>query len=885
MFKQLTDNVSSSLIALVASTAVTFGLLGFINLSNSESAAIMPAVTPILALASILTGVALIGHLASWWLSTRLTGLLLILCGGYALYHAEAQMSLLLPPVTLAVGAVFAVASPSNWSLKLTRSMGGALLTLTLLLFASLWTRGYTTMWATNPVAVTAAMVIMLLVSLGLLFLPQAKEQKNGFNLIGIIVATGTVIATVSIWISLSNQHIDNVKHRAELNLQKASEEIRDHLRIQNQALLRLVERWNSINDGSLAPLVAIDMSSYLADFDLIEAMAVYSPSSSAPLVSEANQESELAVLKIPSIEDWRKQQFDQQSAVVVEKRLSTQEPRFILVFPIKNPAVEPRQLAVVFNLSYLLNVSKIDYLDYFDTYLKLNSDYYLPINSQHFKTISEQALKELHFFQVSTALPVFGNEPMTFHAVLNKPSIFWRNATTNQAVLLVGLLLAMLFLATFEVNRRLTKERRKLFNIAQYDSVTGLIRRDGLEQRIDRYLRDESTATCCVLFIDLDGFKSINDNLGLSVGNTLLRHVSTRLLRQQTENIEVARFSSDEFIMFASHATIDQAKALAERVLYSIREKFDFQDVELFLTASIGISLSSNEHAEDAELLIQNADVAMSKAKERGGNTYQIFTQSMGIQYEHELRLRNKLQKAIEKEAFEVYFQPYVAANSGKIIGAEALVRWPQTDGSFIPPTEFIAIAEQTGQIVPLSHLILRQALKQLGQLRVPEHFVLSINLSVKQFQRESIIPTISELAAENHIPLHQLQFELTESVMVDDAQKVITELAELRTIGCHVAIDDFGTGFSSLAYLSKLPVDVLKIDREFTRSIYSDPASQTICKAIIKMAHGLNKMIIVEGIETQEQSDFFTREGCMGLQGYLFYKPMPFKEFRKLL
>ena len=347
---------------------------------------------------------------------------------------------------------------------------------------------------------------------------------------------------------------------------------------------------------------------------------------------------------------------------------------------------------------------------------------------------------------------------------------------------------------------------------------------------------------------------------------------------------MEIARFSGDEFIVFLRYSSIDNCITVAERLLSRIREKFSFDELELYLTASIGISQPKLEQTT-AELLIQNADVAMSKAKERGGNTFQVFTESMGVKYEHALHLRNKMQTAIEADSFEVYFQPYVAANSNKIIGAEALARWPQADGSFISPAEFIAIAEQTGQIVPLSTLIMRKAFAQLAKIQHNSDFVMSVNLSVKQFQRENITQLVSSLATEFNVPLHRLQFELTESVMVDDAQQVFTELAELRTIGCQIAIDDFGTGFSSLAYLNKLPVDVLKIDREFTQSIYTDPASQTICKAIISMAHGLNKHIIVEGIETTEQADFFKRLGCMGLQGFLFYKPMPFKQLDNLL
>lgn len=885
MLKQLTENVASSLVTLIAISCVMLGMAGFSNLVVSDNADIMPIMTPLLSLTTLITGVAIVSYQLQQWLITRLLGLILIVLGVYAAGWLTLQISLWLPTTSMVVGLVLLASSNRALSAQICRWSGLLLLLFATGLFVSLWLRGYTTSWATNPIAVTAAMVIILLVGGAFLLLPKALEQPTKRNFSGILVAATIVIATVVIWGILSNEHIDNIKSRGALNLQKSSEAISSRLDIQNKALVRLVSRWNHVAEDSWEQLIEVDTTTYLNDFELIQAMMLYQQQEfDNPLLTKAIAPAELLIADIDSIKTWRQQQFKQQGAVVVEDSLATNEPRFILVFPINNPHYPARQLLVVLNLKKLLSVSKISYLDYFDTYLKLSDDYFLPINSQAFAPLSKHELAKKHFFQLSTSLPVFGEQPMTFHAVLNEPGIFWQNAAINQAVLLVGLLLAALFLATFDINRRLNRERKKLFTVAQFDSVTQLIRRDVLEQRMTEYLQKSPHLSCCVLFIDLDGFKAINDNLGLRIGNKLLHSVARRLQQNQQDNLQIARFSGDEFIVFAPDTDLQKGRELAKTFLRQIREKFDFYELDLYLTASIGLSVSKF-HSTDAELLIQNADVAMSHAKRSGGNTFEVFADKMAIQYEHELHLRNKLQKAIEQREFEVYYQPYVSARGQRIIGAEALVRWPQPDGSFISPAEFIPIAEQTGQIVPLSKLIMRAAIADLAKWQVSKNFTLSINLSVKQFQRENIIGTVSELAQEYQVPLQQLQFELTESVMVEDAQKVFRELAELRTIGCRVAIDDFGTGFSSLSYLSRLPIDTLKIDREFSQSIFTDPASPTICKAITDMAHGLNKMVIVEGIETPEQADFFMRQGCMGLQGFLFYKPMPFDEFDKTL
>lgn len=883
MLNQLTDNLSSSLVPLMGLVCLLFGLVGVIDLAVSANAEIMPALTPVLSLATIVTGLAILSYLASWWLLTRLLGVVIIISAVYSAWFAETQMSVFLPPAALLVGSVFLLSSNHNFSFRWSKFAGLLLAALSTALFISLWVRGYTTQWATNPITVTAAMIITTAVALAFLLLPSAKRQNTYPHPVGIFLAGAIVTATITIWAVVSNQHIDNIKHRGELNLRTSSETISERLVIQDAAIQRLVNRWENVGAQDLKTLIEIDSQTYIDDFGLIEAIAIFEqPNRLLPASSGADEA--LDIFSIESIKQWRADNFSTQAAVVVEKSLHSNQPRFVLVYPINSQDKQPKQLAVVLNISKLLDVRKIPYLDYFDTYLKLSADYYLPIASSEFYTLSEAELADLHFFQLSTELPVFGEQPMVFHAALNSPSVFWHNAMINQFILIVGLLLSVLFLATFDVNRRLNRERNKLYNLANFDTVTGLIRRDVLEQRIEDYLAKNRHLECGVLFIDLDGFKAINDNLGINIGNRLLRAVAERLKEKQLDDVEIARFSGDEFIVFLRYSSIDNCITVAERLLSRIREKFSFDELELYLTASIGISQPKLEQTT-AELLIQNADVAMSKAKERGGNTFQVFTESMGVKYEHALHLRNKMQTAIEADSFEVYFQPYVAANSNKIIGAEALARWPQADGSFISPAEFIAIAEQTGQIVPLSTLIMRKAFAQLAKIQHNSDFVMSVNLSVKQFQRENITQLVSSLATEFNVPLHRLQFELTESVMVDDAQQVFTELAELRTIGCQIAIDDFGTGFSSLAYLNKLPVDVLKIDREFTQSIYTDPASQTICKAIISMAHGLNKHIIVEGIETTEQADFFKRLGCMGLQGFLFYKPMPFQQLDNLL
>jgi len=885
VFKQLTGNLAASLISMIAINCLVLGALGLGNLIVSENAQLMPALTPMLAITSLLTGAALLFRARRFWRLTRISGILLAGIGLYAFYSPITQLSIFLPSAVILVGTAFTF-SFSHWrSIALYRVAGSILLLLTTFLFLSLWLRGYTTPWATNPVAITAAMVITALAGIALLVLKNNDSSYTKTSKTGYLVASTVIIATTLIWFLLANNDIQDIKERGRLNLQKSSEAISARLNSQVEAIQRLVQRWNTVGSDSMLELIELDSSSYLQDFDLVESLIVFNPpDTSQPYIFRSGPPKEFTLLDIPSIKEWQRQHFSRQSAVIVEKSLQSTEPRFLMSYPIQNPSQPPRQLIVTINIKKLLDVAKIQYLDIFKTYLELSDNYLLPINQPQFATRPLADLSNEHFFQLTTALSVFGEQPMQFHAVLKDSSVFWQSATINQAVLLVGIVLALLILLTIESNHRLARERSKLFQIANFDSVTHLIRRDVLEQRINSYLVKNTNDDCCILFVDLDGFKAINDNLGLRVGNELLKTVAQRLLLNEQKGIEIARFSSDEFILFIPGQAVEQSSMIAQHVLRQVRQKFEFHALDLHLTASIGIACRQG-HSVSAENMIQNADVAMSHAKQRGGNTYQVFNQAMGIQYENELKLRNHIQRAIDNHEFEVFYQPYIAANSKKIIGAEALVRWRLPTGEYVSPAEFIPVAEQTGQIIPLSKLIMEAAFKHLAELDVTPDFTLSINLSVKQFQRENIINDISVFAEKYQIRLSQLQFELTESVMVEDAAKVFNELAELRTIGCKVAIDDFGTGFSSLAYLSKLPVDIIKIDREFTRSIFTVPANQIITKAIIEMSHGLDKSVIVEGIETEQEANFFTRHGCMGLQGFLFYKPMPFDQLKQLV
>ena len=447
--------------------------------------------------------------------------------------------------------------------------------------------------------------------------------------------------------------------------------------------------------------------------------------------------------------------------------------------------------------------------------------------------------------------------------------------AQTSLMVYFAGFVFSIVLTFAFFTNTRLGKEKEKLRYIAQHDGVTHLYRRSYLESYIQNHL-DYHGHSGWVVFIDLDGFKPINDSLGKCTGDLVLKTIAQRLLNNKPDFAKVARFSSDEFIVFLKSAKGFDIEAYCREMLSIIREKIGIDEFSIHVTASLGVYRIKNRQT-DAENAIQRADVAMSFAKQIGGNTFMQYEEQMARHYHAALCLRNRLQIALDNQQLDVHYQPIVDAKTGEISAVEALARWPQPDGSFISPGEFIPVAEQTGQITQLSQFVMSKAIRDIAPLARNRGIRLSLNLSVQQFHQTDVAQELIELCREHRFTPAYLCAELTESVVAKDIKLVRQKLALLNEAGIQVAIDDFGTGYSSLSYLSDLPIDILKIDKSFTDQVTQQHTEYPLVDSIIFMAQQLKKTIVVEGIEEQIQHDYFNQRGCQYLQGFKFYKPMP--------
>lgn len=441
----------------------------------------------------------------------------------------------------------------------------------------------------------------------------------------------------------------------------------------------------------------------------------------------------------------------------------------------------------------------------------------------------------------------------------------------------------------------------RAIHQLAYYDSLTGLANRVLFKDRLSNALsyagrHNQHLAT---LFIDLDRFKVINDTLGHTVGDLLLTHVAERLSEsvRQSDSVgrhadhepmhALARLGGDEFtILLTALPQPEDAGRVARRILDSLAHPFSIDGHEIFISASIGISIFPSD-GSTVEALLKNADTAMYHAKEQGRNNCQYYSSGLNAAAAERLDLENELRRALEREEFVVFYQPKLNIHSRRILGAEALVRWKHPKRGLVPPGVFLNAAIDTGLIRSMDEWVLREACRQVKaweQAGLPA-ITISANVSNSLFHGRTLPATVADALRDSGLNPAQLELELTESIAMRDVEASVTMLEGLRTMGVRLSIDDFGTGYSSLSYLQRFPLSRLKIDQSFVRDLLTNENSVKITRAIIAMAHSLNLSVLAEGVETEGQLAKLREEGCDEVQGYLFSRPVCAEEFEKLL
>jgi diguanylate cyclase (GGDEF)-like protein len=428
------------------------------------------------------------------------------------------------------------------------------------------------------------------------------------------------------------------------------------------------------------------------------------------------------------------------------------------------------------------------------------------------------------------------------------------------------------------DISERKLAEQR-IVHMAHHDALTGLPNRALLRDRIQQAIAQSHRAgsQLAVLFIDLDRFKTINDSLGHQLGDRLLQAVASRILVCVREGDTVARVGGDEFVLvIPSVATAVDASTVAAKILEVLGHPFHLHGNDLHVGASIGIALYPADGA-DAETLMRNADTAMYHAKDSGRGNFQFFTAHMNVAAQQRLQLETALRRAIDHREFEVHYQPLFDLRDRSITGFEALLRWNPPGGEAVPPSQFIAAAEESGLIVPIGEYVLREALRQARTWQSPGRALfVAINVSAVQLSRPSFVERLRRMIDEMGIDPALVELEVTEGVIIAGAGEARDAIDQIAALGVGIAIDDFGTGYSGLAYLKRLPIDTVKIDQSFVRDLTVDPDDAAIVTAIVAMARSLGVDVVAEGVETEEQLAELQRLGCHRAQGFLLARPM---------
>ena len=492
----------------------------------------------------------------------------------------------------------------------------------------------------------------------------------------------------------------------------------------------------------------------------------------------------------------------------------------------------------------------------------------------------AETAPTALTRFRVATVLCAVVSGPVLLAARARTGRDDGTAALAAGAVLVAGIAVAYLL--------RLVEQRARVEYLALHDDLCRIPNRVLLADRIAAALAQapRDGHRVALLFLDLDRFKTINDSLGHGAGNELLRAVATRLGQNVRSSDTIARLGGDEFAVLLPAVTdVNAPAAVAEKVIEAFAAPFEVSGRQLFVSASIGVSVFPDD-ACDAEQLLQNADAAMYRSKEGGRNTFEPYTAEMNARANQRLTIESHLHKAIERGELVMHYQPKVALRTGDIVGMEALMRWQHPQFGLLSPAQFIPLAEETGLIVPLGEWALHEACAQTKGWVDAGHsqLTVAVNLSARQFQHQHVADMVARVLRSTGLDARALELELTESLVLQDPDAIIATLGDLRAMGVQCSIDDFGTGYSGLQYLTRFPIDKLKIDRFFISEI-GDGDNARIVAAVIALAHGLRLDVIAEGVENDEQLRFLVENECDEMQGFLFSEAIPAAEFGQLL
>ncbi|EGN74519.1 diguanylate cyclase (GGDEF) domain-containing protein [Idiomarina sp. A28L] len=905
----ITGNTSA--IAVFYTIVVAAVITGIIGLSiftlKGKSQPLTEVLSPTAAFVSLAIGLSLFGAVRGLPILRFFFGMLVFLAATYSSINssiwASALDSISGPetslrwPVSLffiliGVCLVFGI-SPTKR--RVLWRIGGYSTMLAGLIYSLMcWHSDWFMWFGPHPMVVSISVFFLFLFGVALLigsYQDSEKELMPKWRAMTMMLASVTVVC--STWFILSSAEVKRVESQI-LTTMELAQENRERVLTNNVNLMqRLAARWEHIAQGDLTALIELDIANYLNDMQQITSIMLVDADNEILFENTKENASSYWILGTPDVARYFQRTHGASGVLVPLQSIRSEgNPVVLMRLPIyRNSGNEQSELfgyvIALFDFAALINPAKGDLDEILHTYANINNQYLLrgEGNSTHVIDLQRQQPVSLYQHSLDMEIPLGGLVGLVgFYSGVEDLRAL---ANLYTIVIASGLLLSALLVISMEASQILRSQRGQLRIQATHDSLTGLVNRAVLEKHLQEWC-EHTVRTgngIAVAFIDLDGFKPVNDSLGLLVGDKLLQETARRLQNCMRNDAIVGRFGGDEFIVLipklrADHPVTD----LINDILSSISQPYHIDQYRLYLTASIGIT-TTLQSPPDPKQLIQHADMAMYQAKRQGRNHYQFYSSEISERFHSSVTLRNELQHVLEQGALKLHYQPIIRCGDRKIVGCEALLRWQKEDGSFVSPADFIPLAEDTGQIIPISAWVLQQACEDGLKFRELGDFSVAVNLSAVQFNRANFIESLTHTLNLSGFPASKLHLELTESVLMEDSARAIKLLESLRKRNFSISIDDFGTGFSSLSYLKMLPIDTLKIDQTFIKDVLSGEHDAAITRTIIGMAQQLHLTVTAEGVETLEQAEFVEQAGCHYMQGFYFARPMSIEELLELV
>lgn len=787
--------------------------------------------------------------------------------------------------VSLGLGGILLLLQPVNFPTKV-KPLGYLLIVLGFVLLAhfqiNIWGQPNTAwLWVNANGFITSLNALLVLSFMCALTIKVFNTEKSGHaGKVTQRIIFAMILIGFGLWhlsgINTVERETNNAKSKVHLLETMLNRNVTEYV----SSFGRIKSRLESVSEEDFHRLVGIDFTNYTADHVAIEGFVLLN-TDLQPVITTAFAErfNQRGVLDDPSVQAWLRRPSETIRYGITAATLNADVPIVMFAFYVEKNKEEKYQVLALLNVDRLIEHDYLDYLSSYAAYVELNNDMYFSLNASNKFYPNLQALMAEYEHFIIEPIQFMNRMDFEVYTYIEDYSALNNAAKTEQGIIWFTLIFVLIYTFASDSVYLLRKQSNTLYNMAHFDELTGLMRRDALTASIKTFQQQYPNKNTAIVFLNLDGFSAVNNSVGHTLGDQVLVMVARRLETHASQAEAISRFGNDEFLLFYCDISEEDLIVEVTQVMQTLAGIYSLGEVDVHLTASAGIAVSINSETND-KLILQQADIAMDYAKQQGGNQLSFYRSVMDERHQRMVEIRGQLQKAINQGDIEVFYQPIHQLSDGHIASVEALARWKNGD-TYISPAVFIPVAEKTGQIHQVGELVLEQALNDMRDTPEFAELGVSINFSPQQLQQTSFVRKLLLKVRNKGLVPERITVEITETVM---SEKGVIEgiLKALIAEGFNVAIDDFGTGFSSLSYLSRQPANIIKIDREFTFDTEEPGQKRSLLEAVIKVCLELNKKVVVEGVEQQALIDYLQGIDKVLVQGFYFSKPLPLAELQ---